>query len=232
MTAAAGHCGWLVVVPVKRLLDAKSRLALPPLMRPRVARAMALDTVSAAVGCPLVAQVWVVTDDEALAARPGEFGALGALLVPDAPRAGLNAAIRHGANVAWRSLGPMDGAAAGVVALTADLPALQPAELAAVLGEVPGGARAVVADAGAVGTTLLAATDYPLLQPAFGPDSYRRHVDGGAVDLTTAGGPGLRRDVDTLADLQSARSVHLGRYTRELMIEVEPWLPHPGSGLP
>jgi 2-phospho-L-lactate guanylyltransferase len=76
---------WSLVIPVKVLARAKSRLAAHAgASRSALALAMAADTVSAAVACPAVCAVVVVTDDAeasgtgALAAdlpavRPGEL---------------------------------------------------------------------------------------------------------------------------------------------------------------
>ena len=113
---------WAVVVPVKVLAHAKSRIA--PLAGPRraeLALAMASDTVRAVVASRAAAQVIVVTDDPVAAQ---ELAAVGATVVPDEPRAGLNAALSHGAACAER-LWP----GSALAALSADLPALQAAEL-------------------------------------------------------------------------------------------------------
>ncbi|NEC03808.1 2-phospho-L-lactate guanylyltransferase, partial [Streptomyces sp. SID7909] len=74
---------WSLVVPLKPLARAKSRLAPASgaLLRPRLALAFARDTVAAALSCPDVADVVVVTDDTAAGAA---LAALGALVVPDA----------------------------------------------------------------------------------------------------------------------------------------------------
>ncbi|MET8836846.1 2-phospho-L-lactate guanylyltransferase, partial [Micromonospora sp. NPDC004540] len=89
---------WTVVVPVKRLGVAKSRLrgALPGVPHEELALALAADTVRAVRACPTVARVLVVTDDPRVAA---EATAAGAAVTPD-PAAGLNGAFRHGAAVA------------------------------------------------------------------------------------------------------------------------------------
>src|SRR5204863_65114 len=56
---------WSLVVPVKVLTRAKTRLAsLAGPDRPALALAMAADTVAAALDCPQVGPVIVVTDDE------------------------------------------------------------------------------------------------------------------------------------------------------------------------
>ncbi|EDY65934.2 predicted protein, partial [Streptomyces pristinaespiralis ATCC 25486] len=83
---------WSLVVPLKPLALAKSRLAgaADDRLRPRLALAFAQDTVAAALACPAVRDVAVVTDDPAAAAG---LTALGARIVPDSPAAGLNAAL-------------------------------------------------------------------------------------------------------------------------------------------
>ena len=53
---------WSLVVPVKRVENAKTRLDLDVEARASLAVAMAVDTVTAALACPLVTQVVVVTD--------------------------------------------------------------------------------------------------------------------------------------------------------------------------
>src|SRR5918993_733293 len=110
---------WGVIVPGKLPEVAKPRLAdLAGSRRPAIARAFAADTVAAALACPEVAEVVVVTDDVQTAEA---VTAMGATVVDDAPDAGLNAALRHGAQVA-RGRRP----GAPTAALSADLPALRP----------------------------------------------------------------------------------------------------------
>lgn len=192
---------WSVVVPAKRLDVAKTRLR--PLTADRddagaahreLVLALLADTVAAAVACSVVGAVVVVTDDPA---ATEVVRALGATTVADEPDRGLNPALEHGARSAP---GP------AVAALSSDLPALRPGELAAALGAAAGAARAFVADAHGTGTTLLTAVGTELL-PRFGPGSAEAHLTGGAVALS-GGWPGLVRDVDTGADLRAA--LHLG----------------------
>src|SRR6266566_317891 len=74
---------WTVVIPVKLLALAKSRLSdLADDDRKAVALAMAADTVTAAVTCPPVGDVIVVSDDPAVRT---EAEAAGAALTADLP---------------------------------------------------------------------------------------------------------------------------------------------------
>ena len=189
---------WGVVVPLKVLDRAKTRLvAVDAHARAELALAFAEDAVAAALACPCVERVVVVTDDPRAAAA---LTSPCVVVEPDRPGAGLNPAIEHGA---------LGLAGLGVAALAADLPALRPDELQAVLAGVVH--RGFVADADRVGTTLLAAVAGVALAPAYGPGSRGRHLDGGAVEL--AAGAGLRRDVDTLADLEQALRLGVGART-------------------
>jgi 2-phospho-L-lactate guanylyltransferase len=194
---------WSVVIPVKRLPEAKTRLA-PQLgdLRSNLALAFACDTVAAAAASPLVAAVYVVTRDTTVAAR---VSTLGAHVVAD-EAGGLNPAIEAGRLHAL-------AAAPGhrVAALTADLPGLRTTDLTSALATA-GPGRAFVADALGTGTTLLLSDTAGLLAPNFGPGSRRLHETSGATALTDVG-PSLRQDVDTADDLAAAALLGLGAHT-------------------
>ncbi|WP_018504530.1 2-phospho-L-lactate guanylyltransferase [Parafrankia discariae] len=216
---------WVVLVPLKPLTVAKSRLDRPD--RGALALAMALDTAGAVldVGGGVVRLV-VVTDDHrarraltelaqsrsAVLAGAAVVGQSGRLLVAaDEPGRGLNPALAHGAALA-RRIHP----GCAVAAVSADLPALRPAELRQALAAAPPSGRGVLADAVGTGTVLLSAAPGSPLCPSFGPGSFQAHLDSGAVDLTARLAdtvPGLRRDVDTVADLTAARALGLGPAT-------------------
>lgn len=197
---------WGAVVPVKLLALAKSRLAsYGDEARGELALAFAADVVAAAMACPLVQRVVVVTDDVRAAdalRRPGTC------VVADLPGAGLNAALAHGAAL-LRASDPT----LGVVALTSDLPALRACDLSDLLDRVV--ARAFVADIQGVGSTLLAAAVGSELQPAYGPGSRRRHLATGAVELPAPAS--LRRDVDTPEDLREALRLGVGAHTSAVL---------------
>jgi 2-phospho-L-lactate/phosphoenolpyruvate guanylyltransferase len=237
--------GWTVLLPVKVLARAKSRLAvLAGDRRHELALALASDTVSAVVACPEVWRVIVVTSDPVAGPR---LAALGAHIIPEAaggpgelPRElsresadgsqhALNAALLRGAAVAARRW-----PGTGLAALTADLPALRPAELATALRAaghgvpsaelvpgpefVPG--AAFVPDAAGVGTTLYAAPPGGEFRPMFGGASRARHAAAGATQLALDGIDGLRQDVDTPDDLRAAVALGVGPRTAEVAAEL------------
>jgi 2-phospho-L-lactate guanylyltransferase len=180
---------WTVIVPLKPATCGKSRLGGAD---EGLVRAIGLDTVAAASRSAVVARVIVVTSDAATAAALAGWHRVEVL----AERAsGLNTAIAQG----------MATAGTGVprAALLGDLPALRSDELEYALRGACSHERAVVPDADGTGTTLVTArADLPWAS-AFGRDSFAKHLDLGCVPLTVDARAGLRRDVDTDAQLQA-----------------------------
>lgn len=198
---------WTAVIPVKNLGAAKSRLrgAVADARHEDLALAMVRDTVAAVRACAAVGDVLVVTDDPAGAAA---VTALGARAVPDRPAAGLNAAMRFGADV-------VAGLGRRRAVLTGDLPALRPAELAEALGAA-GPGRSFVSDAAGTGTVLLAAGVGVALDPRFGAGSAGAHAASRARPLAGVW-PGLRQDVDTADDLRTVLALGPGEHTCGLL---------------
>ncbi|GHH70453.1 2-phospho-L-lactate guanylyltransferase [Streptosporangium violaceochromogenes] len=196
---------WTLIVPVKTLIAAKTRLARAAgPHRAELAVAIACDTVEAALRCPGVAGVVVVTGDPVAAEA---LGAVGARVTGD-PEAGLNAALRHGALEAVR-LAP--GTPVG--ALQADLPALRPAELARVLAAAAEYDRAFLPDAAEVGTTFYGVGPGVPFVPAFGGESRERHLRRGVKEICPPETASVRRDVDTPDDLRAALALGVGPRT-------------------
>jgi len=192
---------WGVVVPVKRLELAKSRLsAYGEQLRQDLALAFAADVVTAAAE---VAQVLVVTDDDKAAAL---LSRLGARVVPDDPDAGLNPALQHGADLLRTEV---------VATVSSDLPALRGKDLADVLQRVVAGQRLFVSDVAGTGTTLLAAGRGTSLAPAYGPASRVAHLRSGAVEVDAAAS--LRQDVDTPEDLRTVVALGVGAHTSAVL---------------
>jgi 2-phospho-L-lactate guanylyltransferase len=209
---AAHNDEWSLLVPVKRLEVAKSRIALSAADRADLALAMATDTVAAAVACALVDRVVVVTDDlRAVAALTGP----GVTVVADTPDAGLNPALRHGAVAA---------AGGRIVAVSADLPALTANDLATVLAAAGTHPRGVVADESGTGTTVLTAMSVEEFAPSFGVASFSAHRRDGSVDLTAMAAPSVRRDVDTLDGLRDAVRLGVGAATQQVVARLTGFL--------
>jgi 2-phospho-L-lactate guanylyltransferase len=208
---------WSLLIPVKVLAHAKTRLTgLDADRRSRLVLAMAADTVAAALQAESVATVLVVTNDAVV--REVAAG-LGAVVLADAPGAGLNEALGYGAAYAqdrWPGRGRCG--------LAGDLPAMRSAELAGVLAMAAGLGVAFVPDADGTGTALYAAAPGSPFQPRFGRASRRQHLNGGAAEIRTdatgAALAGLRRDVDTVDDLRAAAAIGLGPRSRAV---VEGW---------
>lgn len=197
--------GYVVLMPVKELAGAKSRLAVDSNdLRRELALAFALDTLAGVSGCPLVRVVMLVTNEPRI--RRYVRGCRGYRCVDDGGE-GLNGAIRAAAELA---VSGYPGSPLAVV--MADLPALRADDLATALREVSGHRTAFVADAEGSGTTLLGAQVATDLLPAFGPNSADRHEALGAVPVR-AGVPTLRQDVDTLADISTVLAMGTGWWT-------------------
>jgi 2-phospho-L-lactate/phosphoenolpyruvate guanylyltransferase len=197
--------GWTVVIPVKGPAAAKSRLApaVPDDARAELARAFALDTVSAAIAAASVGRVLVVGDDPSLA-DGAEF-----VREPGGSERGLLPAIRHGiAHARVEEAVP-------VAVLLGDLPALRPEELDAALGAAARHPLAFVRDADGTGTTLATAGAGVPFEPRFGPDSAARHAAAGFVELEASVAPGLTRDVDTVDGLETVLHHGVGDHTAE-----------------
>ncbi|MBK9100564.1 MAG: 2-phospho-L-lactate guanylyltransferase [Austwickia sp.] len=193
---------WTVVIPVKGGPRAKSRLvAQESWNRQELSRALALDTVAAAVASG-VGPVLVVTADPLVADAVTDIGAE----VADDPGAGLNAAARAGVAVA---AGRHPHSAVAV--LLGDLPALTAAELTAALTACADHEAAFVPDRSGQGTVLVTTAPGRPVACSFGPGSAQRHATSAfelALDL-----PRLRTDVDDPQDLRAALRLGVGPRT-------------------
>ncbi|MEO7070084.1 MAG: 2-phospho-L-lactate guanylyltransferase, partial [Nostocoides sp.] len=167
---------WHVVVPVKGVVGAKTRLAPPHgVDRGRLAVAMALDTLESVCRVIAPGRVHVVTADDQFASAATE---LGTHVVADPADDDLLEAIAAGLGV----LTP--GSPTAV--LLGDLPALRPEELAAALAEADQHQRAFVPDRRGTGTVLLTGAPGIRLAPHFGADSAAAHEAAGYVRLELA----------------------------------------------
>jgi 2-phospho-L-lactate guanylyltransferase len=196
---------YAVLVPVKPPGLAKSRLSpLGDAARTDLAAAFAGDSVAAALSCPDVARVLVVTDDHVLARSMSD---LGAEVIPDGAD-GLNATLVQAAAEMHRRDPEL-----GIVALCADVCALRPDELSLALQAADPDRMSFGADEQRVGTTALIAPTADTFTPAFGEQSRARHREAGAFEVDGIDVPTLRRDVDSPADLEAARALGVGPRT-------------------
>lgn len=193
---------WHVVIPVKQTTQGKSRLG-PAVGADRelISRAIADDTIAAAVAAVGAHRVVIVTSDPGVRATWRPAG----VVVVDDPGAGLNAAVRAG-----QSSTP---AGRRTAALLGDVPALRPEDLTQALEAALHAGESFVPDADGSGTVLRCGVGF---EPRFGPDSAARHEADGAVRLELEL-PRLRTDVDDAASLAAAHRLGLGRRTRALL---------------
>lgn len=207
--------------------------------RERLALSFAVDAVDAARTATRVGRILVVTEDPLVA---GVLASRGAVIVREARGPGLNPAVEAGIDAALagdpqRRVAVMtadlpavtgaeidaalasaqshrravlaDAEGTGTVLLTADPFAPVPADP---FVSLPGDT-----DTTAARDARAASDDRPASapvrpRPRFGEGSFGRHVAAGHTPLTGAH-PGLRRDVDTGDDLETARLLGLGDTT-------------------
>jgi 2-phospho-L-lactate guanylyltransferase len=183
----------LAVLPVKSFRRAKQRLGAAVADRPALAAAMVRDVLGALAAVPGLDGIVVVTAEPAAAEAAR---AEAATVVPDRQEAGQSAAAALGVRAA------VAADAGRVLLVPGDCPALDPAEVAALLaGTAP---VTIVPDRHGTGTNALLLAPPAVIVPGFGPGSFERHLararDAG-VEPSVAGVPSLALDVDTPDDL-------------------------------
>jgi len=192
----------LAVLPIKRLGAAKGRLGpvVSAKARRELAAAMAADVLEALGGVGGLAGVIAVTGEPEVA-RVAK--AAGAETVDDDRDAGQSAAAQVGIVRA------LARGARHALLVPGDCPALDPAELEALLaGVVAGPSVAVIPDRHGTGTNGLLLTPPDVIAPAFGPGSFDRHVESArraAATVHVERLPSLALDVDTAGDLAALR---------------------------
>lgn len=195
---------WTVVIPVKSLSSAKSRIGAES--SATLALAFFRDTLTAVVACPDVGSVVVTTHDEVIAGIARHHGSI---VVDDTDHPGINAA------AAWAA--ELSAASRPVAVVVSDLPCLTSAALSAVLAAALTSGTSFLADADGTGTTMWMTNGTHPVDLHFGPSSAEAHRGSHAVDLVDrldADVAPARRDVDTAANLQDAIRLGVGRHTR------------------
>jgi 2-phospho-L-lactate guanylyltransferase len=209
--------GVWALVPVKRLGEAKARLA-PLLSRPerrQLARAMAADVLDMLGAVQELAGTLVVTGDADVAALARRAGAL---VVGDPPASGTDAAVRHGLDL-LQSAG-----AAGAVVVPSDIPYARAGEIRAVISRLAACPVVIVPARRDGGTNLLALALPSRIPTAYGTGSFARHVGAArsaGVAPVVLQLEGAGRDIDVPADLVPEAGRHpttrTGRLLRRLL---------------
>jgi 2-phospho-L-lactate guanylyltransferase len=189
------------VLPVKSFGRAKQRLdgAVAQPARAELAAGMVGDVLAALGRVAGLDHVVVVTAEPRAAAAARDAGAQ---VVDDPVEAGQSAAAALGIAAA------RSGGAERVLLVPGDCPALDPSEIAALLGGFDGAGVVIVPDRHGTGTNGLRLTPPDVIEPAFGPDSFARHAALGAtagVTVSVAVAPSLELDIDTPGDLAALR---------------------------
>jgi len=195
---------WQVIVPVKSLTNAKTRLvARSGSQREDLALAFALDAIGAALNCASVETVIVTTGDPLVQDALRSLG----VTFHEESGEGLNASIVEAAAAL---------PAGNVAALVADLPCLDSRDLELAFTRAETLDRSFVCDAAGIGTTLLMATSGHALLPRFGARSRAAHANSGAIEITDPL-QRLRRDVDTAVDFWDAQRLGVGPATQSAL---------------
>lgn len=204
----------LAVLPVKSFPNAKRRLGsgIDPELRSRLVESMLHDVLDA-LSATRVEGVIVVTAGEAGEAIAREYGAA---VVADREE-GHNQAALLGVEAA------LERGAERVLLVPGDCPALDPADVDALLDRPIGSPSVVIVpDRHGTGTNALLITPPGALRPSFGPESRERHVTlaraaGVAQEVVVI--PSLALDVDTPEDLAAlGQLTDAGRRTHHLLL--------------
>jgi 2-phospho-L-lactate guanylyltransferase len=185
------------LVPVKRLGWAKSRLAtlLTDAQRVALAEAMLLDVLDALSLARGLAAIAVVTGDAAVAGIALRHGAK---VIEDPIEDGTNGAVETGlrtlAGEGW----------AGALVVPGDVPFLCVREVEAALTMLRHAPVIIVPASRDGGTNLLGLAPCGAIAPAFGPDSFNRHVAAAraaGMDPVALSLDGAGHDIDVPSDL-------------------------------
>ncbi|MDO8615737.1 MAG: 2-phospho-L-lactate guanylyltransferase [Dehalococcoidia bacterium] len=215
------------LVPAKALDQAKGRLAalLSEDERRRLALAMLEDVVRALQGAARIGLIAVVSPDAEVLALARELGAQ-AIQEPSSVR-GINQALSHALKImSHRALDAL-------LVVLADVPAVTPADIDAVLDALPADRGAVICPSHDRGTSVLAMRPPALIPFRFGAHSFPAHKREAAargVPTAVLRLAALARDIDGPDDLRllmsgpaggaEAAPVRAGPATQRLLAEL------------
>lgn len=204
----AAAAATFAILPVKRFGVAKVRLGdeLSGGTRRALAEAMVTDVLTALRRTVAVAEVLLVTSEPSADAIGRGYGAH---VLVDEHEDGQSAATLIGIAHA------LEHGAARALLVPGDTPAIDPAELEALLQRpVTGRSVVIVPDRHGSGTNALLLTPPDVIGPAFGPGSREKHEQAAAaagVPCTVEQVETLALDVDTADDLAALRTALANR---------------------
>jgi 2-phospho-L-lactate/phosphoenolpyruvate guanylyltransferase len=196
----------VAVLPVKRFAHAKQRLgaSVADALRRELASAMVADVLAALAQAEAIERTIIVTSEQTVASAGQEQGAI---VVEDAAEDGQSAAATLGVRRAGEE------GFERVLCVPGDCPALDPAELDAMLdthaGDQHHAGVVIVPDRHGTGTNGLLLAPPDAISPSFGPDSCERHRTlalAAGVTCRLEHLPSLLLDIDTGADLDALRA--------------------------
>jgi 2-phospho-L-lactate/phosphoenolpyruvate guanylyltransferase len=197
------------ILPVKHLALAKQRLreSVSEPLREDLARAMVCDVLDALHDTASIEQTIVVTNEQSVALLAEQQGAI---VLSDTANDGQSAAVMLGIERAL-ALG-----IERVLCVPGDCPALDPGELAQLLGAVENQPEVVIVpDRHGTGTNGLLLAPPDVISPSFGLGSYERHCAlAAAASWRTARPASLLLDIDTGEDLTALRARLSGELVR------------------
>jgi 2-phospho-L-lactate/phosphoenolpyruvate guanylyltransferase len=201
------------ILPVKSFSRAKQRLgaSVADQLRLELARAMVADVLLALAQTSSIERTIVVTREDSVAQAASE---LGASVIVDELEAGQSAAATLGVQHALAQ------GFARVLCVPGDCPALDPAELDALLATSDAAGAPLVTilpDRHGTGTNGLLLSPPDAIAPSFGPDSRERHGElarEAGIVARVEPLPSLLLDIDTGADLAALRERLAGHSER------------------
>jgi 2-phospho-L-lactate guanylyltransferase len=207
----------VALVPAKALDQAKGRLAeiLSEHERRSLSLVMLADVLRALNAARGVERTFVVSPDQDILRDAERYGA--DPISQPASLSGINEALKH----ALRVISLEEPTA--LLVLLADVPAVTPDEIQAVLAALPHDLGAVIAPSRAEGTSALAIRPPDAIEFRFGPGSraqHEREASARGVPLTTVQIDSLMHDVDEPEDLSYLLSHPADTATYKLLAEL------------
>jgi 2-phospho-L-lactate guanylyltransferase len=203
----------VILIPVKNLSSAKQRLAavLDQATRTELAQAMLRDVVAAVAAWQSRPPVALVTSDSFAIdlARKCDFE-----VIPDPANPGETGAIEIATRIcAERGID-------NTLVIPADIPLIQPSELAEIFANAPENGSVLVPAADGRGTNAAFRRPANLFPLRFGNDSFKPHLAAAQATgkpCQVLRLPGIALDVDNLADLQALIARSGETFTQKLI---------------